>query len=158
MEYNGGNKYNGVDWDYYNKFEKIEDKYLPMRGEGENMATQITTAISKLVYKWYNDGDVYDNTHGMRGWCNNLSSYANWLDKYTGVSFILERIFDCHTDAEYEHILKDMTDLLQDKEYLSLMEKHPKIGSVYKCDGRFKFVEDYEDEEEDYYYDEEEEE
>ena len=43
----------GVDWDYYNKdeFSRISDKYLPSMGEGETLATQICTAVSKLVYK-----------------------------------------------------------------------------------------------------------
>ena len=54
-----------VDWEYFNKFEKINDKYLPLSGQGETMATQICTVVNKLVYKWYNDGDVFDNTHGL---------------------------------------------------------------------------------------------
>lgn len=52
-----------VDWGYFDKFEWADEKYLPCRGEGETKATQIVTAINKLVYKWYNDGDVFDNTH-----------------------------------------------------------------------------------------------
>ena len=47
-----------VDWGYFNKFEDTIDKYMPSSGEGETMASQIATAINKLVYKWYNDGDV----------------------------------------------------------------------------------------------------
>ena len=154
--YHGGFKNGGVDWDYFNKFEEIYDKYLPPRGEGETMATQIDTALCKLVYKWYNDGDVYDNTRHMEGWANDLSSYANWLDKYTGASYILERIFECRTHEEYEHILKDLCDLLCNEEYLSMMNKREKIGSIYKCDGRFEFCdeceyeEEYEEDEDDY--------
>ena len=46
-----------VDWGYYDnaKFEELNGKYLPERGEGETKATQIITAVNKLVYKWYND-------------------------------------------------------------------------------------------------------
>ena len=59
------------------------------------MATQICTALNKLVYKWCNDGDVYDNTYGLDGWANNLSSYANWIYKYLPLSQeILDRIED----------------------------------------------------------------
>ena len=73
----------GVSWDYYNKFKDINEKYLPDEGEGDTLASQIVTAINKLVYKWYNDGDVFDNVNsGLQGWANDLSSYANWLDKY----------------------------------------------------------------------------
>ena len=69
-----------VDWSYYDKFNTLIDKYLPRQGEGENMATQIVTVVNKLVYKWYNDGDVYDNTHMLDGWCNDLSSYATYIN------------------------------------------------------------------------------
>lgn len=147
--YHGGLKNGGVDWSYFNRYEHIDEKYLPVRGEGETMATQIVTAVAKLVYKWYNDGDVFDNTKHLSGWCNDLSSYANWLDKYTGVSHILERVYDCRTDSDYENLLKDMTDYLEsDEEYLSIMNKREKIGSIYKCDGRFEFCDEWEDEEE----------
>ena len=61
-------------WSYFNKFKELNNKYLPDMGEGETKATQVVTAVTKLVYKWYNDGDVYDNTYMMKGWCNDLSS------------------------------------------------------------------------------------
>lgn len=155
--YHGGFKNGGVDWDYYNQFDELNDKYLPVRGEGETRATQIATACNKLVYKWYNDGDVYDNTKYMVGWCNDLSSYANWLYKYTGASDILERIFYCRTQAQYECILKDMWDFLMNKQVLEFMDKFDKVGSVYKCKGAFKFI-DRDSEEDDDYYEEDEEE
>ena len=72
-----------VDWGYYDKFDGINDKYLPVYSEGETKATQIVTAVNKLVYKYYNDGDVFDNTRYLSGWANDLSDYANWLYKYT---------------------------------------------------------------------------
>lgn len=71
-----------VDWSYFNKFDRANDEYLPSTGEGDTMATQVCTAVTKLVYKWYNDGDVFDNSYGLEGWANDLSSYANWLYKY----------------------------------------------------------------------------
>ena len=67
----------GVNWSYYNKFKPINDKYLPSYGEGKNKAEQAVTVVNKLVYKWYNDGDVFDNSYYLEGWGNDLSSYAN---------------------------------------------------------------------------------
>lgn len=66
-----------VSWSYFRRFDEIIDKYLPASGEGENMASQIVTAVNKLIYKWYNDGDVYDNTGYLEGWANDISDYAN---------------------------------------------------------------------------------
>lgn len=139
-----------VKWEYYDRFREINDKYLPNRGEGENMATQIVTAINKLVYKWYNDGDVYDNSHYLEGWANDLSSYANWLYKYMPESqLILDKIDRAIDDGDYEFILKDLSDKYLNSEKLAKYEGQAKIGSIYECDGKFKFVyrdEDFEDE------------
>lgn len=136
-----------VDWDYYKKFKAIMDKYLPPMSEGETKATQIVTAVNKLVYKWYNDGDVYDNTYYLDGWCNNLSSYANWLYRYAGY-VELDEIEIAGNIDDYEQILKDLADALLDEDYLEIMNKQPKIGSIYKCEGKFKFEDkdDYEEE------------
>ena len=140
-----------VDWSYFDKFNDITSKYMPDRGEGETLASQIVTAINKLIYKWYNDGDVYDNVNsGMGGWANDLSSYANWLDKYCKpASKILDSIYNCNNDSEYENILKALADKCLTEEYLSTMEQ-PKQGSIYDCDGQYEFKEQYDDDEEEY--------
>lgn len=134
-----------VNWSYFDKFSKLSDKYLPDRGEGETMATQIVTAVSKLVYKWYNDGDVFDNTHYLDGWCNDLSSYANWLEKYTDkAGKILDKIANCVSDGDYEDLLKELADTLLDEKYLLIQDGLEKAGSIYDCEGKFEFREDEE--------------
>lgn len=141
-----------VQWDYYDKFEELIDKYMPARGEGETKATQIVTAVNKLVYKWYNDGDVFDNTSFLDGWVNDLSSYANWLDKCTDLkaSGILAKIKDCYSDSDYENLLKELADTMLNEEYLAEQNKFEKVGTIYECDGKFKFVE-FDEDEEDYF-------
>ena len=94
-----------VEWSYYDtpEIDAVNEKYLPAEGEGETMATQICTAITKLVYKWYNDGDVFDNTHSLSGWgwCNDLSSYANWLYWYVPATVaFLRKIETCYTGGD----------------------------------------------------------
>ncbi len=139
-----------VDWSYFNKFEIITGKYLPLEGEGETKASQIVTAVTKLVYKWYNDGDVYDNTGSMTGWANDLSSYANWLRKYTGAAGILDRIRDCWNEGQYEDILKALADKLLDDEDLEQLAKQEKVDSIYEAEGPYQFIE-YSDEDEEEY-------
>lgn len=134
-------------WDYFDKFDEIIHKYMPRIGEGDNMASQIVTAVNKLVYKWFNDGDVFDNTFYLEGWANDLSCYANWLRKYTNAGFILDRIEACG-DEEYEELLKDLANELLDDEWLYAMSHHPKKGTIYDCDGPFKFKYPDDDEEE----------
>lgn len=149
-----------VNWGYYDKFDGINDKYLLERGEGSTKATQIVTCINKLVYKWYNDGDVFDNTKYLEGWANDLSDYANWLYQNTteNVQVILDTVYGCYTDSEYEDLLQELTDELFKEEYLAEQNKLEKVGTVYECNGKFKFVDIKEDEEDYYDYDEEEDE
>lgn len=131
-----------VDWDYFDKFTPVIFAYMPSRGEGDTMASQIVTAVNKLIYKWYNDGDVYDNTHHLKGWCNDLSSYANWLSKYAvGTRHILDSIEYVYSYGEYETLLADLADLCLNEAYLSDYNR-PNEGTIYNCDGKFVFRED----------------
>ena len=135
------------DWSAFKRFEEANEKYLPDSGQGNTRATQICTAVNKLIYKWYNDGDVYDNTYHLNGWCNDLSSYANWLEQYAGAGDILGKISVAWSGDQYEDILYALACRYLDLEYLEKATRMIKLGSVYDCEGRFKFVEeDYEEE------------
>ena len=137
-----------INWESFDRFDGIISKWMPAQGQGETMASQMVTAINKLVYKWYNDGDVFDNTHYLEGWWNDLSSYANWLNKHIdGADKILKRISGCRHGKDYEGLLYSLAE-----EYLNqeMTEKYnvPAVGSIYECKGPFKY-EDPEDDEED---------
>lgn len=145
----------GVDWQYFDQYADVVDKYMPEYGEGDSLTSQAVTAVNHLIYKWFNDGDVYDNRYGMDGWGNDLSSFANWLYKHrlspggNNVKKILDQIFYCHTSSGYETILKQLADeILYDDYSLEMNADEPKQGSIYDCDGPFEFV-DYEDDEDD---------
>ena len=154
-----------VDWDYYDKFKSINDTYLPDRGQGETYATQIVTAINKLIYKWYNDGDVFDNNYSLDGWANDLSDYANWLAQYVdGAKEILDDIESyTFTEFDYEKLLKKLADSYLTDEFLSNANKSETKGDIYNCKGEFSFdenkqEEDYENEDDDFWGEDEDEE
>lgn len=132
-----------MEWSYFDKFKWATDKYLPVNGQGETMATQAVTAVSKLVYKWYNDGDVYDNVSSfMDGWGNDLSPYANWLwTKLPWTRETLEQVYSCFNDEQYEDILAELAEIVFDDYVLELLDKRPADGSIYKQDGPFAFQE-----------------
>lgn len=147
-----------VNWDYYDKFDSINDTYLLDRGEGDNAAMQAVTAVNKLVYKWYNDGDVFDNNYNLRGWANDLSDYANWLSEYVdGCKDILDEIKIIKTDDEYEELLKVLADFVLTEEMLSVINEqydNKKIGTIYDCEGEYSYKDwddEYEDEEDEWY-------
>ena len=112
-----------VNWVYFDRFEKVTSNYLPDYGEGDTVASQAVTAVMKLVYKWYNDGDVFDNTKYLEGWANDLSSYANWLYNHTDRAKMLENIFVISTESEYEDLLKELADSILDESWLSTQKE-----------------------------------
>lgn len=126
-------------WESFDKFNDIVEDYMPARGEGKTLASQTVTAVNKLIYKWYNDGDVYDNTYYLHGWCNNLSSYANWLSKYVDAGNILDSIQDCLFDDDYEEILWRLAEKYLNREYLEKLSNKQKQGTIYKCSGKYEW-------------------
>lgn len=128
-----------VKWGVFDRFEPITNKYMPDMGEGDTMASQAVTAVNKLVYKWYNDGDVYDNTYSLEGWANDLSSYANWLYRYIPETRdILDRIKE-DTEDTYTHTLLLLAYKVLNPRFLSNIEKEPAIGSIYEEKGPFEY-------------------
>lgn len=140
-----------MDWDYFDKFENVVEKYMPSMGEGETIASQIVTAVNKLIYKWYNDGDVFDNTYHLEGWCNDLSSYANWLyENVLETKNILSDIVKIYSYDEYEKLLANLADLTLNEDFLGKY-KREKIGTIYKCNGVFEFVENDNNDDDDWW-------
>lgn len=128
------------EWDEFSKDFPNSDKYLPTMGDGENMGTQAATALCKLVYKWFNDGDVYDNNYGMEGWCNDISGSANWLYKYIPETReILDLIDEVSNDDEYTNLLYDLCAVVDPK--IPELLNEPKIGDAYNEGGPFSFTE-----------------
>lgn len=138
-----------MNWSRFDEFDEVIDKYMPDRGQGETMASQIATAVNKLVYKWYNDGDVFDNTYHLSGWCNDLSSYANWLYSHVkGAQPILMTIKNCYSGDEYEQLLFELCSEALKKDFLEECNKLEKVDDIYHCDGRFCFEEVYDEDNE----------
>lgn len=136
--------------EYFDQFDAISDKYLPAFGDGETLATQAVTAVNRLIAKWYINGDIYDNTHAMHGWYNDLSGAANWLAKNIGgAEEILDGISWCFNDNEYEEILKKIADLVYDEKLLEELNKKPKQGDAYREEGPYHFIAlDFDDDDE----------
>lgn len=132
----------GVNWNYFDKFTEITDKYLPAVGQGDNMAQQAVTAMCKLIYKWYNDGDIYDTTnYHLEGWANDLSCYANWLHKHTNIAKELEGIYTAECSEDYEHLLARCADKLLNEQVLAQLATQAITGSIYDCTGCFVWEE-----------------
>ena len=142
--------------DYFEKFDDIIKKHMKRTGDGNTKASQIVTAVNKLLYVWYNNGDVFDNQtpYEWSEYCiNDVSSYANWLGQHTDLFNILENVYECTTQDDYEELLKTLADTALNEEYLTPYVTQAKEGDIYECKGSFKYVihrYDEEDEEEDW--------
>lgn len=138
----------GLNWSDFSTPESdaMEKKYLPDNGEGDNKATQAVTACVKLIYKWFNDGDVFDNTYTLKGWANDLSTYANWLYKFVPeTKDILTRIERINDEEEYTQLLYDLMNTVMTERLLGKLESQPAEDSVYECTGPFEFDDSYDD-------------
>lgn len=136
------------EWEDFSKDFPLSDKYLPRMGDGDSKGTQASTALCKLVYKWFNDGDVFDNRYHLSGWANDISGSANWL--YYNVPEcreVLKRISKCKNDDDYTNLLYDLCAIVDPM--IPELLNEPKVGDAYNEEGPFKFEERYDDEDED---------
>lgn len=135
-----------VDWNYYNTplIDEINEKYLPSKGDGDSMATQACAAVNNLVYQWYNNGCPYDNSYELSIQSQDIvPHFANWLhNNLPELRIVLEEIKTCETVSEYEDILRDIADVVLDKDYLARLEDKPKVDSIYTADGIFVIEDD----------------
>jgi len=143
-------KYN---WDYFDKYEDLIDKYMPNRGEGDTMASQICTAINKLIYRYFNDGDWYDNTtSGTYG--ENISDYANWLYNHIpGIQDRMMTVKDMYSGNDYVAVLAYIAAFCLRENKLAEWNTQPKQGSIYHSKWPFVVEDpDYDDDEDDGWY------
>ena len=114
-----------VNWEDFDQFENYK-KYLPDYGEGDTKASQLATAMAKIVYRYFNDGDTVFKAPGVFG--GNMRSYATWIRKnIPELRFIVTGI--PRNTIEYKEFLFDLakeTDKVIDK-----YAEEPKVGSIY---------------------------
>ena len=98
--------------------EYADEKFKPYfvrEGEWETKASQLATAVCKIVYRYYNDGDRFDRKN-----LANLWTYANWIRKHC---------FKFHTTETYEEKLRLL--LLDAIEKIDLYKDSKKVWTVY---------------------------
>lgn len=135
-----------LSWDDFStpESDRISDKYLPESGQGDTMMSQAVTAASKIIYRWFNDGDIFATANE---WCasnafgNDLSSYANWLDQHIPeTSKNLARIEDVYSDNDYTQLLYDLMKAVFTDEMAKKYAGKEKTGDIYSCKGDYKFT------------------
>lgn len=105
-----------------NEFITLIDRgnYLPRSGEWETMATQLATAVCKIKYRYFNDGDKYTSLRCKE----EVGTFANRIHNNC---FKLKRFDD------YEDNLKYM--LIMAISIIDSLKDTPAKGSVYEEKG-----------------------
>lgn len=120
--------------DENSSYSILTDKYLPSMNQGKNKASQLVTAANKIIYGWYNNGDT------ISGNGNELTSYANWIDKYIKepeIRKILKDDFIDYNDTCYlDEIILPLIKFVFREDFLERLASQEIEGDIYECQGR----------------------
>ena len=112
----------------------LTNKYLPSEGQGENKASQLVTAANNIIYGWYNNGDT------ISGDGNDLTSYANWIDRHIKepeIRKILKDDFIDYNDTYYlSEIILPLIKFVFREDFLEKLTSQEAEGDIYECNGR----------------------
>ena len=112
----------------------LTNKYLPSEGQGENKASQLVTATNKIIYGWYNNGDT------ISGNGNDLTSYANWIDRHIKEHKKKKILKDDHIDYNDTYYLSEiilpLIKFVFREDFLEKLASQEIEGSIYNCEGR----------------------
>ena len=120
--------------DENSSYSILTNKYLPEDGQGESKASQLVTAANKIIYGWYNNGDT------ISGNGNDLTSYANWIDKYIKepeIRKILKDDYIDYNDTYYlSEIILPLIKFVFREDFLEGLAVQEAEGDIYECNGR----------------------
>ena len=131
--------------------EPLFDKLVPGQGTAETLEGEMLRAVNRLVYRYYNDGDKYNEGYGTETAGPAHSFLVNAVHPLRAkMDSIMDEEFK--SDGEYERMLKVVLGLVLDYieskggEYTKNTQ-----GDIFDYPSEFENMEDYDDEEDDYY-------
>lgn len=96
--------------DYNDKLRVLFSELVPSTGQSKNMAGELTRAMTRIAYRYLNDGDKFYEGYGLES-CG--SSAQMLYDEVPGVATLMDdRLGDKYSleDFEYEKLLQDLTE------------------------------------------------
>ncbi len=130
--------------------EPLFDKLVPGQGKAETLEGEMLRAVNRLVYRYYNDGDKYNEGYGTETagpahsfLVNAVHPLRAKMDSIMGEEKL--------SDNEYENMLKMVLGLILD--YIESKEgEYTKNtqGDIFDYPSEFENMEDYDDEEDEY--------
>lgn len=104
-------------------WEQLWDKYVPTSGQAETIGGEILRAMARIIYRYYNDGDMVGVGYGNET-CNSSDRYLDSTIKdYESLDQFSEGQYD-----EYEKLMlknhRTVFQYLQDNPILFEQESH----------------------------------
>jgi len=138
--------------------EPLFDKLVPGQGTAETLEGEMLRAVNRLVYRYYNDGDKYNEGYGTETAGPAHSFLVNAVHPLRAkMDSIMDEEFK--SDGEYERMLKEVLGLILD--YIESKEgEYTKNtqGDIFNYPSEFENMEeeedydDYDDYDDDDYY------
>ena len=120
--------------DENSSYSILTNKYLPSMNQGKNKASQLVTAANKIIYGWYNNGDTISDGD------NDLTSYANWIDRHIKepeIRKILKDDYIDYNDTYYlSEIILPLIRFVFREDFLEGLAVQEAEGDIYECQGR----------------------
>ena len=121
------------------KIESLNKKYLCAKGKCETVAGEILRAYSRVVYRFYNDGDVAGEGYGretvnpaLRYLFSQLPSIKHFFE----INYY-DKSIECIEDFDYETILNKIGFMI-----LEHFEKRPELFTLTNFNDMLNFAVD----------------
>lgn len=124
------------------------EKLVPSEGPASTVEGEMIRAISRIGYRYFNDGDYFYQGYG----CETAGPAHAYLVKYSPLGSELRVVFNRavgKVDAEYEALIDRAIGLIVD--YVEGREGNyePNVQDMLECESIHKREDDYDDEDED---------
>ena len=130
---------------------------VPIKGAAESVAGEIIRAAERIMYRWYNDGDMLGIGYGNET-CNPAARYLEKMCEGTDVSAAVKALWGLGDDDMYEKGLAVLAESV-----LGYIKDRPELVKMKNTDDMWNYQKpedtayEDEDEEDDEWWDDEEE-
>lgn len=121
------------------KIDELFERLVPDTGKADTVAGEIVRAVSRIGFRWNNDGDQIGTGYG-RETCNPAARYliAKADDK------VIDIIYDMWgpnmTDSEYDDCLQELCAAV-----LNYLDNSPELEATPNTEDMFDYRDKYED-------------
>lgn len=121
------------------KIDELFDRLVPDSGKADTVAGEIVRAVSRIGFRWNNDGDQIGVGYG-RETCNPAARYliAKADDKVADI--IYDMWGGNMTDSEYDECLQELCAAV-----LNYLDRSPELEAIPNAEDMFNYRDKYED-------------